>query len=239
MALLKSMEPFGLALKEFYDGNKDAKVIFHRDDGLKDEYYVSVHFRNEEEFSSIDRHALALCYGKVLDVGAGVGLHSLKLQDLGLEVVAIDISSHACEIMKKRGVKNMECTTVYELNERNFDTILLMGRSIGFVEDLEGLRKFLDFSKILLNPKGQIILDSLDVSITTVPDHLAYHERNRKLGRYIGVVGIQIEYKGRFGEKFKLLHVDPKSLKSCAQEAGWSFEIIVEEDDGSFLCKIF
>jgi SAM-dependent methyltransferase len=233
------MEPFGLALKEFYEGNKDAKVIFHRDDGLKDEYYVSVHFRNEGEFSSIDTHALALCHGKVLDIGAGVGPHSLKLQELGFEVVAIDISSHACDIMQKRGVKNAKCTTVYELKERNFDTILLMGRSIGFVENLEGLKKFLDFSRNLLNPKGQIILDSLDVSKTMVPDHLAYHERNRKLGRYIGVVELQIEYEGRFGERFKLLHVDPQTLNSCAQEVGWSSEIILEEEDGSYLCKIY
>jgi len=33
----KAMEPFGLALKEFFEGNKYAKIIFHRDDGLKEE----------------------------------------------------------------------------------------------------------------------------------------------------------------------------------------------------------
>ncbi len=237
--LLKSMEPFGLALEEFYEGNKQAKIIFHRDDGLNYDYYVSQCFRSEKEFSSIEKQAIDLCYGRILDIGAGVGPHSLELQKMGLEVYALDISSHACAIMKNRGVKNVKCADVYELDERNFDTILLMGRAIGFTEDLSGLKKFLEFCKILLKPTGQILLDSLDVRSTTDPDHLAYQERSGQLGRYIGVVGLQIEYKGMFGEKFNLLHVDSQTLKECAKETGWSFELIIQEEMGSYLGKIF
>lgn len=232
------MEPFGLALKEFYEGNKQAKIIFHRDDGIKDDYYVSQCFRGEKEFSSIEKQAINLCHGRVLDIGAGVGPHSLKLQKMGLEVCAIDISPHACDILRKRGVKNVKCATVYEMDEKNFDTILLMGRAIGFVEDLSGLKKFLEFCKVLLSPTGQILLDSLDVRSTTDPDHLAYHERNRQLGRYIGVVGLQMEYNGSFGEKFKLLHVDPQTLIKCAQETGWVCEIL-KKVNGNYLAKIF
>ena len=32
----KAMEPFGLALKDYYNGKKRAKVIFYRDD---DDYF--------------------------------------------------------------------------------------------------------------------------------------------------------------------------------------------------------
>ena len=76
-----------------------------------------------------------------MDIGAGVGPHSLELQKQGLEVHAIDISLHGCEIMKKNNIKNVNHSTVYDLDEHNFDTILLMGRSIGFVEDSLGLKK--------------------------------------------------------------------------------------------------
>ncbi len=234
----KSMEPFGLALKDYFEGKIDAKIIFHRDDGLKHDYFVSHCFRNGKEFSPLEHHALELCNGKVLDIGAGVGPDSLELQTLGLKVLAIDISPHACEIMKKRGVKNVKCTSVYDLDEKFFDTILLMGRAIGFVEDPSGLKKFLNYCKILLNPDGHVLLDSLDVRITTNPDHLAYHERNRQLGRYIGVVGLQMEYKGVLGEKFKLLHVDPQTLKDCAQDTGWSCEILYKGENGNFLARI-
>ena len=236
---LKPMEPFGLALKEFYEGNEQAKVIFLRDDGLRDEYFVSQCFRTERDFSTIEKKAIDLCFGRVLDIGAGVGPHSLVLQKRGLDVWALDISSHACDIMKKRGVKNVICSDFYDLNQKNFHTILLMGRAIGFVENISGLKKFLGFCKVLLNPNGQILLDSLDVRYTDDPDHLAYQERSRQLGRYIGVIGLQMEYKGILGEKFRLLHVDSQTLKKCAREIGWSFELIVQEETGNYLAKIF
>jgi 2-polyprenyl-3-methyl-5-hydroxy-6-metoxy-1,4-benzoquinol methylase len=182
------MEPFGLALKGYWNGNKNAKVIFHRDDGLTDDYFVNHCFRQPEDFSELENKALELCIGKVLDLGAGVGPLSLQLQKMGLDVHAIDISKEACEIMKNRGVKKVLCSDVYNLQKGTFDTILIIGRAIGFVEDLTGRAKFLKHCENLLSSKGIIILDSLDVGVSSKPDHLAYQERNRKLGRFFGVV---------------------------------------------------
>ncbi len=235
----KSMEPFGLALKEFHKGNKQAKVIFHRDDGLSEDLYIFPYFRIEKDFSLIEKQAIALCHGRILDIGAGVGPHSLELQKKGLEVYAIDISIDACEIMKKRGVINVKCSTVYDLKEITFDIILLMGRSIGFVEDLPGLKKFLNYCKDLLNPGGFILLDSLDVRLTTNQIHLAYQSENLKSGRYFGEIRLQIEYKGQLGEKFQILHIDPHTLTNTSKELGWSCEILHKENNGDFLAKIF
>ncbi|KKN06292.1 hypothetical protein LCGC14_1078740 [marine sediment metagenome] len=233
------MEPFGLALEDFVNGNKNATVIFHRDDGLKDEYSISTCFRTFREFSSIEKLAITLCRGKILDIGAGVGPHSLKLQDLGFEIYSIDICPQACEIMRERDLKNVKCTTIYNIQEKIFDTFLLMGRSIGFVEDLKGLKKFLHYSKKLLHPDGIILLDSLDLRLTERPEHLAYQARNLKLGRYIGEIELQMEYKGYLGEPFKLLHVDPDTLNKLVQETGWFCNILDKEENGSYLAKIF
>ncbi|MFX1344500.1 MAG: class I SAM-dependent methyltransferase [Promethearchaeota archaeon] len=235
----KSMEPFGLALKDYFEGNKQAKVIFHRDDGLREELYIFPYFRTEKDFSVIEKQAIALCRGKVLDIGAGAGPHSLELQNIGLDVYAIDISSNACEVMKKRGVLNVKCSTVYDLKEKTFDIILIMGRSIGFVENLSGLRKFLNFSKDLLNPDGFILLDSYDVRITTNQIHLAYQNENTKSGRYFGEIRLQIEYKDQLGEKFQILFVDPHTLTNIAKELGWSCDILCKEKSGDYLAKIY
>jgi len=180
-----------------------------------------------------------LCRGKVLDIGAGAGPHSLALQERGLEVTAIDISPHACEIMRKRGIKNIKCSTVYELKEKKFDTILLMGRSIGFVENLSGLKQFLIYCKDLLNPMGLILFDSLDVRLTTSPIHLAYQEENIKHGRYFGEIRLQIEYEDILGEKFQILHIDPQTLKNITNKLNWSCEILCKEKNGIYLAKIF
>jgi 2-polyprenyl-3-methyl-5-hydroxy-6-metoxy-1,4-benzoquinol methylase len=232
------MEPFGLALKDYWDGNKLAKVLFHRDDGLVDDYFVSHCFRTPEDFSELEKKALKSCFGKVLDVGAGVGPHSLELQKKGLEAHALDISTEACEIMKKRGLKNILYSGFYDLQEGNFDTILLMGRVIGFVEDLVGVVKFLRHCENLLRPKGIILLDSLDVRVTSELDHLAYHERNRNLGRYFGVVGLQLEFNGQYGQPFKLLHIDPDTFNKIAKDLGWKFTILHKEENGDYLAKI-
>jgi 2-polyprenyl-3-methyl-5-hydroxy-6-metoxy-1,4-benzoquinol methylase len=233
------MEPFGLALKAYWEGNKLAKVIFHRDDGLVDDYFVSDCFRKPEDFSELEKKALESCFGKVLDLCAGVGPHSLKLQKMGFEVYAIDISTEACEIMKKRGLKKVLCSDVYNLQKGNFDTILLMGHAIGFVEDLAGMARFLRHCEKLLSSKGIILLDSLDVRVTSEPDHLAYQKRNRKIGRYFGVIGLQMEYNGQYGQKFKLLHIDPDTLNNIAEELDWKFKILHKEEKGDYLAKIF
>lgn len=232
------MEPFGLALKDYWGGNKLAKVVFHRDDGLVDDYFVNHCFRKPEDFSELEKKALKSCFGKVLDVGAGVGPHSLELQKKGFEAHALDISTEACEILKKRGLKNILCSSFYDLQEGNFDTILLMGRAIGFVEDLTGVVKFLKYCENLLKPKGIILLDSLDVRVTSELDHLAYHERNRNLGRYFGVVGLQLEFNGQYGQPFKLLHIDSDTFNKIAKDMGWKFTILHKEENGDYLAKI-
>jgi 2-polyprenyl-3-methyl-5-hydroxy-6-metoxy-1,4-benzoquinol methylase len=234
----KGMEPFGEALEDFYNGKKNAEITLIRDDGLEFNVPIEHFFRSPKDFSNLEKEAIQLCKGKVLDMGAGVGPHSLELQRLGLEVYAIDISSQACEIMKKRGVKNVQCTDFYNLTMDSFDTILLLGSSIGFVENLKGLKKFLSYCKSRLNPEGIIILDSNDIRSTQEPVYLNYVERNRKLGRYFGEGSFQMRYKKTLGDKFQNIQIDPNTLKEITQELGLFFKILCKEDDGTYLAKI-
>jgi len=234
----KAFEPFGIALEYFYNGKKGVEVTLCRDDGIEWKVPIEYFFRGPENFSNIEKQALQLCKGRVLDIGAGVGPHTLELQKLGLEVYAIDISSHACQIMKKRGIKNVQCIDCYNLKMGSFDTILLLGRSIGFVENLNGMKKFLFYCKTLLNPEGIIILDSIDFPSIKEQILLKYQERNRKLGKYSGVMVYQIKYKNILGDKIQNLQIDPDTLKEITQELGFSCKILGKEEDGMYLAKI-
>ena len=144
----EAMKPFGLALEKYFKGDKDTKIIYHRDDGQETEDLIEGYFRTYSNFSELEKIAIERCKGKVLDIGAGTGPHTLELQKRGFDVLAIDISEKACGIMKKRGVKRIECKTPYEINEIDFDTIIILGCSIGFVAHLKGLKKFLKYAKI-------------------------------------------------------------------------------------------
>lgn len=59
-------------------------------------------FRTESQMPVLERRALSLCSGRVLDVGAGAGCHSLALQQRGLEVTAVDISELSVETRVSR-----------------------------------------------------------------------------------------------------------------------------------------
>ena len=233
----EAMKPFGLALLDFYNGYTEATIATYRDDGVLDEIPVSVFYRGSTDMD-IDRIALNNCHGRVLDVGAGTGLHSLYLQNQGFSVCAIDISVEACEIIRKRGLNEVYCTDISDFRAEPFDTLLILGRSIGMVEDIAGLDYFLKDSHRLVKSDGQIILNSLDVSRTNNPVHLSYHEANRRAGRYIGEIRMHFEYKGLKGPIHGWLHVDSETLTERGAKAGWFCDILNQEEDGNYLAKL-
>jgi len=107
------MSPYGLALMDYYKGNQVARVILHRDDDTYYELPMSIFFRNSSDFSTIEKKAIGLCFGKILDAGAGAGQHSLFMQQNGFDVFSIDISPEAVEIMKKQGLTRVKCVSIF------------------------------------------------------------------------------------------------------------------------------
>ncbi len=108
------MDPHGMARLAFFEGDTNAELNGRREDGLENTIPVSQFFRDPFEFTPIENAALDLCKGRVLDEGAGSGLHSLVLQEKGVPVTSIDISPRAVEIIKQRGVKDARCSGIFQ-----------------------------------------------------------------------------------------------------------------------------
>jgi SAM-dependent methyltransferase len=233
-----SMEPYGLALLDYFNGDHSATQIFHRDDGRDFEVPISLFFRDSAGFSRIEQAAIKLCSGRVLDIGAGTGRHSLVLQEKGLDVIALDVSPQAVDIMKKRGVRGVYHGDIFEFDQGKYDTLLLLLHGIGMVGDLDGLRRFLHHAHTLLAPGGILVFDSLDVRCTDDPMHLSYHEGNRRRNKYIGEIRFQIEYKGIRGPLFSWLQVDPETLNKVSVDEGWDTEIVCQEPWGDYLARL-
>jgi SAM-dependent methyltransferase len=229
-----AMTPYGLALSAFFRGETEAKVLVRRDDGFEVPLPVSHFFRQPAEFSPIEVAALDHCRGRVLDVGAGTGIHSLALRARGLAVTAMDLSPDAVEIMTARGLDDVRRADVFDFEDGPFDTLLMLGHGVGIVEDLPGLDRFLLHARRLVRAGGQLLLDSQDARRTDDPRHLAYHETNRRAGRYFGMTRIQFEYEGQTGPYCGWLHVDSETLRRHAAPAGWECEV-VRELNGDYL----
>ncbi len=232
------MSPFGAALLAYKRGKTNAEVLVRRDDGVVGPLPIRHFFRESSAFTRIEREALGRCQGRVLDVGAGAGVHSLELQKRGIPVTAVDICQQAVWIMKEHGVRDVTCSDVFSYRDGGFHTILLMGHGIGMMETIAGLDRFLTHAPLLLSTGGRILLDSMDPAITDDPRNLAYHATNRRTGKYIGEVRMSFEFDGVAGPYCGWLHVDPETLCDHATSHGWSFSTILREASGDYLAQL-
>ncbi len=233
----EAMKPHGVALFDYYHGNKSAVVTFTREDGLKEDLAAAFFFRDPRQ-DELEGAALDLCRGHVLDIGAGAGIHSLYLQQHGFKVTSIDVSPEAAAIMRDRGVADVRELDVMSLNNEQFDTVLMMGHGIGLVETTDGLSAFLKHTLGLIRVHGQILLTSLDVRITTDSAHLQYQEKNTKSGRYFGEIRMRCEYGNIRGPIFGWLHIDGGTLGEYCRKAGWKCEIVTQKTDGNYLARL-
>ncbi len=230
--------PFGRALLAYDEGENDAGLIIRREDGSEATLPVHFFFRSEEEFSDIELRAMDLCRGHVLDIGAGTGIHSKALKARDMEVTALDITPEAADIMCRRGIGEVVKEDIFKYQGGPFDTLIMLGHGIGIVEDLQGLQRFLAHAGGLLFSGGQLIFDSMDVTRSNLPGDVAYHNRNRRAGRYVGEITMQFEFEGTRGPLCRWLHVDQRTLHRCAREEGWDCEIVTENESGEYLARL-
>jgi SAM-dependent methyltransferase len=234
----EAMTPHGLALMAYFRGETGARLIVRRDDGLETALPVSHFFRSADRLSPFEVAALDRCRGRVLDIGAGSGLHALVLQSRGLDVTALDVSPHAVAVMVRRGVRQVQCGDVFDFHGGPFDTLLLLGHGIGLAGDLPGLERFLTHARALTRRDGQVLLDSVDVTRTNDPRHLAYHEANRRAGQYPGSIRLRFEYREHVGPCCAWLHVDYPTLGEYADRAGWVCAPVLEDESGQYLARL-
>ncbi len=233
----EAMKPYGMSLLDYHEGYISAAVEVVRDDGLVTLLPASTFFRPAHAYE-IERTALELTRGRVLDVGAGTGLHSIFLQEKGLKVCAIDMSAEAIQVMQDRGVIDVRRADVMSFAGGKFETILMMGHGIGMVANLSGLDHFLAYARALLRPGGQILLTSLDVRVTSEPLNLSYQKHNAESGHYIGEIRMRFKFRDVAGPFFTWLHVDPETLTEHALKFGWRCKVIGMQKDGSYLARL-
>ncbi|WP_449435643.1 class I SAM-dependent methyltransferase [Pedobacter steynii] len=225
------MDVFGEALKDQFTKPPAETLWVHNSYDEPEEMPVDVYFRGEDEMPELELTALAMCKGKVLDVGAGVGSHALILQKRGFNVTGMDISAPAVAIMKQRGLKQAIEGNILTYKEDTYDTLLFMMNGIGLTGSIAGLKAFLQHVKGLINPDGQLVFDSSDLSYL-------YQEIPFPLNGYYGEVSFRYEYKSIKGNWFKWVYVDQKTLIDIARQSGWDAEIVFEDDHDQYLARL-
>lgn len=229
---------FGKAILDYQTNNSPEDLITSTSISDEDEMSVAYLFRSHAEMPNIEQNALALAKGKVLDIGCGAGSHSLYLQnELKLNVTAIDISAAAIATCKLRGLKDARVQDFMTLEGEKFDTILLLMNGTGICGKLKNLPQFLTKLKDLLNPGGQILIDSSDI--------IYMFDEDEDGGKWIpsendyyGELIFNISYKGEQDTPIDWLYLDYNTLQNAAYGYGLKPELILEGAHYDYLAKL-
>ena len=219
--LKKNHDPVGHAVWDYLNGMQDESILVRTDIAEDEQLMPSHFFRTFEHMPVQEQEALRRCSGKILDVGAGAGAHSIWLQDHGFEVDALEISPLSCETMRKRGVKNVHLLDIQSLNDPKYDTILLLMNGAGIAQTLPGLRVLLQHLKTLLNPEGKILADSSDL-LYLFTDENGDSWVDIASDTYYGQMEYQLTYKSIKGKPFSWLFVDAETFCDYAEFCGFT-----------------
>lgn len=237
MTIPEKRDAMGRAILDYTLHGTSAKLIVHSSMFDDDEMSIATLFRTEAQMPPLERHALNLCRGRVLDVGAGAGCHSLALQAKGLDVVSIDISPLSTEARRLRGVNDARCTDVFseDLDEK-FDTVLLLMNGLGIAGTLAHLPRLLLRCKDLLAEGGQILADSSDIAYVFQEEDGSYSFPEDTA--YYGEVDYTMTCGTCRGNRFNWLYVDYPTLAHTAASCGLRAEKIIEGSHFEYLCRI-
>lgn len=234
--LAPEADPMGAAIRDYFHGKHKAAITVHSSVAEAEKLPASYLFRDHATMPEVERIALTHCRGRVLDVGAGAGGHSLYLHAQGLEVTAIDQSRLSVETMQARGVSDAITANIHLFDKGSYDTLLMLMNGTGIAGNLDGLKTLLPNLKSLLNPDGQILIDSCDIIyMYEEEDGSVWVDLN---AGYYGEVNYTMEYGKVKSEQFDWLFIDAGLLQEYAEEAGFRFDVVYQGDNYEYLARL-
>ena len=225
---------FGTAILDYQLGNYSEDLVTSTSISDSDSLPLPYLFRNYSEMPSLEQTALKLCKGAVLDIGCGAGSHSLYLKSKGIKVKSIDISGGAIEACRLRGLDQAYLLDV--MDETNpFDTLLLLMNGSGVFQSLAHTPFVLSHLKTLLNPDGQILIDSSDIKYMYEDEDSGYWMDTTK--DYYGELEYTVSYKNQEAT-FSWMYLDFKNLRIACDQVGLKCELVEEGPHFDFLAKL-
>ena len=230
-------DPIAQGVYDYHFKRINSPVVIHCDEFEPDEVLPSYFFRKINEMPDLEQQALQLAKGKILDVGACAGCHSVYLQNKGYEVFALEQAELCCRVLADRGVRQVIQEDFFDYRGQQFDTILLLMNGTGIAGTLDRLNCFFSHLKVLLAPGGQILIDSSDlIYLYLEEDGTARLDLNAD--RYYGELTYQTEYNGQKGAAFSWLYADPETLSEIARQNDLQVEKIIYGEHFDYLSVI-
>ena len=192
----------------------------HREPGAGHELYVT----GPAHWPAVERRALRLARGRVVDVGCAAGRVALHLQARGVDVVGVDSSPLALRAARARGLRRVRCVTVEALGPHmgSFDTAVLFGNNFGIFGTPTRLRRALTGWAQVMPAGARILAESTNPYCGGVPAFdRGYYRRNVDAGRMPGQARLRVRYRRWVTPWFAWLFVSRADMRSLLVGTGW------------------
>lgn len=208
------MDLFGRVLYDYWEkGGKSSTLYFIENKKKKYPVEISRYFRSYDDLSNLEKKAISLSRGSILDVGCATGYHVPALMKQG-EVDAIDISEHAIKVAKENCIDNCFAGDIFKYKPRKrYDTITLFENNIGLAGTVSKTKRLIKALTRLLKEDGQIICEIV---------------RTRTVDSW--AVLLTPLWKGKKGKSFKWLHFSVNFLSKMCVKYGLEVEMLEENE---------
>jgi len=136
-----------------------------------DSKYYHILYKNRDEKEAIRfldniTKYLKITKGNILDVGCGKGRHAKYFNELGFNVVGIDLSLNSISIAKKNGKKGLEfhqfdMRKIFK--ENSFNVVTNLFTSFGYFDNTQDEQKTINAMSKNLKKDGLLIIDFMNV----------------------------------------------------------------------------
>ena len=229
-------------LAQYLSGTQSAEIIERSDRYIDTGSAPGTYFLEYRDWSPLERRAIKLAHGKILDIGCGAGRHALYLQFNGFDVTGIDNSPGAIKVCKLRGLKKAlvrSITDVDQFKPDSFDTVLMLGNNFGLFGSAPRARRILRQLYRVTTPTARIIAATFNPYRTDDPHHLQYHRRNKSRGRMGGQIRMRVRFWHAIGEWFDYLFVAPEEMESIISATDWRIEkFVTAKEDAHYFAVI-
>ncbi len=228
-------DPLGVMLLDYFNGNINACVEVDSSTLEMSTMRGETMFRTYSAMDEMERQALHLSEGKILDVGAGSGCHSLYLQNQGKDVYPIDISPGCVKVMNKQNIKNVVHQNMFALKGQKYTTILMLMNGLGLCGSLDGLSMFLQYVQTILATGGQVLADSTDLSSL----YAGIEDKSVLGDQYFGETEFVMTCGKAISEPFSWLYIDFDTLRRIVKFNDLRCEKIMDTSGERYLVRIY
>ncbi len=114
------------------------------------------------------------------------------------------------------------------------DTVVMFGNNFGLFGGKTLAPRMLRKLDGLTSPGARIVAETRDTFSTDRPEHLAYHERNRRKGRMPGQLRIRVRHRMATTPWFDYLIVSPDELRELVAGSGWEVARLIDGEAGMY-----